>query len=77
MTLIEAMWSALPIVTTATAGMKDVVRDEHNGLLTAPGDVESLVRNLEKLTRDPRIAPGIGHCGPQDGRDAFHVEPNG
>ena len=24
-----------------------------------------------------RIVPGVGHCGPQDSRYAFHVEPNG
>jgi len=60
LTLIEAMWSALPIVTTATAGMRDVVRDEHNGLLTAPGDVESLVRSLEKLTSDPGLCRALG-----------------
>ena len=60
LTLIEAMWSALPIVTTATAGMRDVVRDEHNGLLTAPGDVESLVRSLEKLTSDAGLCRALG-----------------
>ena len=60
LTLIEAMWSALPIVTTATAGMRDVVREAHNGLLTAPGDVESLVRSLEKLASDPGLCRALG-----------------
>jgi glycosyltransferase involved in cell wall biosynthesis len=60
LTLIEAMWSALPVVTTATAGMRDVVRDEHNGLLTAPGDVESLTRSLARLATDPSLCRELG-----------------
>ena len=62
LTLIEAMWSALPIVTTATAGMRDVVRHEHNGLLTAPGDVEALTRSLDRLAGDAGLCRTLGHA---------------
>ena len=60
LTLIEAMWSALPIVTTATAGMRDVVRDGQNGLLIAPGDVDSLTRTLDKVAGDPALCRALG-----------------
>jgi glycosyltransferase involved in cell wall biosynthesis len=60
LTLIEAMWSALPIVTTATAGMRDVVRDGQNGLLIAPGDVDSLTRTLERVASDPALCRALG-----------------
>jgi glycosyltransferase involved in cell wall biosynthesis len=60
LTLIEAMWSALPVVTTATAGMCDVVRDGHNGLLTVPGDTASLVRTIEQLLGNPALCRSLG-----------------
>ena len=40
--------------------MRDVVRDGHNGLLTTPGDVESLARSLEKLATDPDLCRALG-----------------
>jgi glycosyltransferase involved in cell wall biosynthesis len=60
LTLIEAMWSALPIVTTATAGMRDVVQHGRNGLLTAPGDVEALLRTLQALAGDSPMCRQLG-----------------
>jgi glycosyltransferase involved in cell wall biosynthesis len=60
LTLIEAMWSALPVVTTATAGMRDVVRDGCNGLLTVPADVDSLTSSLEKLAKNPTLCRNLG-----------------
>lgn len=60
LTLIEAMWSGMPIVTTATAGMKDVVRDGENGLLAMPDDVESLTRAIEALWKDGDLCRRLG-----------------
>ena len=60
LTLIEAMWSGLPVVTTATAGMKDVVRDDENGLLVQPGSVESLTSAIERLARDAELRRRLG-----------------
>lgn len=60
LTLIEAMWSGLPVVTTATAGMKDVVRHDQNGLLVQPGSVESLVSGIDRLFRDGDLRRRLG-----------------
>ena len=60
LTLIEAMWSGLPVVTTATAGMKDVVRHDEHGLLVQPGDVASLTRAIETLAKDPDLCRRLG-----------------
>lgn len=60
LTLIEAMWSGLPVVTTATAGMQDVVRHERNGLLVRPGDAESLTDAIERLASDPALCRRLG-----------------
>jgi glycosyltransferase involved in cell wall biosynthesis len=60
LTLIEAMWSGLPVVTTATAGMKDVVRHEADGLLVEPGDIASLSGALARLSNDPALCRRLG-----------------
>ncbi len=50
--LMEAMASALPVVTTATCGMKDVVRDGVNGLLVPIRKPEAIVEAVERLIVD-------------------------
>ena len=60
LTLIEAMWSALPVVTTSTAGMKDVVRHEREGLLVDPGDADALAFAIERLAHDQDLRRRLG-----------------
>ena len=60
LTLIEAMWSGLPVVTTATAGMKDVVSDGRTGLLVAPGDAVPLAAAIGRLTQDADLRRRLG-----------------
>jgi glycosyltransferase involved in cell wall biosynthesis len=60
LTLIEAMWSGLPVITTATAGMRDVVQHNVNGVLVAPGDAEALTTAVSALVRDPRRCRELG-----------------
>jgi glycosyltransferase involved in cell wall biosynthesis len=60
LTLIEAMWSGLPAITTATAGMKDVIRNGTDGLLVQPGDVGDLERAIERLSADPGLCRRLG-----------------
>ena len=60
LTLIEAMWSGLPVVTTATAGMKDVVGHDRNGLLVQPGDAAGLALAIEALAADANRCRRLG-----------------
>jgi glycosyltransferase involved in cell wall biosynthesis len=60
LTLIEAMWSGLPVVTTATAGMKDVVCDGRTGLLAAPGDPAALAAALDRMINDGDLRRRLG-----------------
>jgi glycosyltransferase involved in cell wall biosynthesis len=62
LTLIEAMWSGLPIVTTATAGMRDVIRHETDGLLVSPGDPAMLAQAIGRLTRDAELRQKLGRA---------------
>jgi glycosyltransferase involved in cell wall biosynthesis len=51
-TLLEAMASGLPVVTTDSVGVVDAVRDGENGLLHAPGDVPGLAAALRRVLDD-------------------------
>jgi glycosyltransferase involved in cell wall biosynthesis len=62
LTLIQAMMSGLPIVTTATCGMKDVVADECTGLLVPIRSHESLVHALERLRVDGALRERLGRA---------------
>lgn len=60
LTLIEAMMSGLPIVTTAICGMKDVIRDGENGLLIPVRAPEAIVVAVERLLDDERLRAQLG-----------------
>jgi glycosyltransferase involved in cell wall biosynthesis len=60
LTLIEAMWSGLPIVTARTAGMQDVVRHEETGLLVPPADAPGLTDAVARLAGNPALRRSLG-----------------
>jgi glycosyltransferase involved in cell wall biosynthesis len=60
LTLIEAMWSGLPVVTTATAGMQDVVEHGRTGWLVPPGDSEALADAIEALRQSEHMRRTLG-----------------
>ncbi|WP_249523500.1 glycosyltransferase family 4 protein [Modestobacter marinus] len=51
-TLLEAMASGLPTVSTDSVGVVDCLRHEENGLLHEPGDVAGLRKELDRLLTD-------------------------
>ena len=54
-TILEAMASGLPVVSTDSVGVVDCLRHDENGLLHEPGDVEGLVAQLCRLLDDPPL----------------------
>jgi len=49
LSLLEAMAMAMPVVTTETCGMADVVEDGFNGLLVPPADAERLAKSIGEV----------------------------
>ena len=52
--ILEAMASGLPVITTPN-GPGDIVRNEIDGFLVAPRDIESIVEKVELLRTDHEL----------------------
>jgi glycosyltransferase involved in cell wall biosynthesis len=61
LTLLEAMASGMPVVTTLSGGMGDVVEDGFNGLLVPPADSQELVAALRDLCGNAELRCRLGH----------------
>jgi len=62
LTLMEAMASGLPIVTTETCGMRDVIRHGDNGLLVPIRSPHAIVTALGRLLEDAPFRRRLGEA---------------
>jgi glycosyltransferase involved in cell wall biosynthesis len=69
LTLLEAMASAMPVVTTETSGMQDVVESGVNGLLVPPADSERLASAVERVCRSKELRKQLGQAAQATMRD--------
>lgn len=65
MTILEAMGTGLPIVSTAVGGVPDVLADGKTGLLTAP-DVEAVAEACQMLATDASLRETLGRAALED-----------
>ncbi|MGB7283440.1 MAG: glycosyltransferase family 4 protein [Candidatus Acidiferrum sp.] len=63
LTLLEATAIGMPIVTTNTCGMADVVEDDFNGLLVPPASEEKLAEGIERLCQSTELRKRLGLAG--------------
>jgi glycosyltransferase involved in cell wall biosynthesis len=68
--LLEAMASGLAVVTTESSGMTDLVEDGHDGLLTIPGDADSLAVAISMLCGHSQLRHKLG-CAAQEKMKRF------
>ncbi len=62
-TVMEAMAASVPVVASDVGGVGCLVRDGETGLLFPPGDVDALVRSLNRLIGDKRMRHRLGAAG--------------
>jgi glycosyltransferase involved in cell wall biosynthesis len=67
-TVVEAMASGLPVVTTRHAGIPEMVRDGEDGFVVAERDKAALVRALLRLIDSTELRQRMGQAAAQQAR---------
>ena len=68
LTLMQAMMSGVPIVTTATCGMKDVIANGRNGLLVPTRSPDAIVSAVDRLVADQALRRRLGQAARAEAR---------
>jgi glycosyltransferase involved in cell wall biosynthesis len=68
LTLLEAMAGAMPVVTTNTCGMADVVEDGFNGLLVPAASAEKLADAAQRLCESGELRQKVGTAAQETAR---------
>jgi glycosyltransferase involved in cell wall biosynthesis len=63
LTLLEAMATGMPVVTTNTCGMADVVENDVNGVLVPATDADKLAGGIERLCQSSDLRKRFGLAG--------------
>ena len=74
--IMEAMAAGLPVVSTATGGIPEMVIQSETGFLVPPGDAVALAGTIERLFDDLGLARCLGERGFQRAKQLFSVEKN-
>lgn len=74
--LAEVMAMGIPVVSTALAGIPELVDHERNGLLVPPRDPERLASALDRLLTDAALRRRLGEAGAADVRAHFDRRQN-
>jgi len=68
LSLLEAMATAMPLVTTNTCGMADVIEDNFNGLLVPAANGPALAASIQRLRESPELRKSLGAQAQQTAR---------
>ena len=74
--IMEAMTTALPIVSTNIGGIPEMVIENETGFLLEPADASALADAIEKVIDDRLLAQRLGHAGYQRAHELFSIEKN-
>ena len=72
--VLEAMATGRPIITTDTAGCRETVIDGENGFLVEVGKVRSLVEAMNKFILDPSLIISMGERSLELARMKYDVD---
>jgi glycosyltransferase involved in cell wall biosynthesis len=74
--MLEAMACGLPVVTTAVAGIPEVIVHGQNGMLAEPHDVPVIADHLAALLSDPPLRTRLGSSARSEVVSNFDREAN-
>lgn len=61
--VLEAWALRRPVVAPAVGGLPELIRHERDGLLYPPGDLDALVRHVDRLWSDAALRAALGQAG--------------
>jgi glycosyltransferase involved in cell wall biosynthesis len=70
----EAMAMQLPVVALRSGGAPEIIEHERSGLLSEPGDVDTLANHLLRLIGDPAARRTMGAYGREVVQRRFTIE---
>jgi glycosyltransferase involved in cell wall biosynthesis len=73
---MEAMATALPVISTDIGGIPEMVVENETGFLVQAGDTGALVRAIEKMIDDRQLAQRLGLGGYERAQALFSIEKN-
>jgi glycosyltransferase involved in cell wall biosynthesis len=71
--LFEAMAVGLPVITTAVAGIPELVENNQNGLLYQPHDVDGISSGIVELLRNTEKRRQFGRAASNKVREQFDI----
>jgi glycosyltransferase involved in cell wall biosynthesis len=71
--LVEAMAVGLPVITTAVAGIPELVENNQNGLLYQPHDVEGISSGIIELLRNAEKRRQLGGAASKTVTEQFDI----
>lgn len=72
--LLEAMLAKLPIISTNSGGVPEIIEHEKNGLLVPPANSNALSNAIKKLLASPDLNKKIIQAGYQIVKEKFHAK---
>jgi glycosyltransferase involved in cell wall biosynthesis len=72
--LLEAMSLGRPCVASATGGIKDIISDGVNGILTPVGDSHAIADAVLKILRDKDLANNMSKSSRDFVKGRFSIE---
>jgi len=63
--LLEAMASGMPVITSETCGMPDVVENDFNGILVPPANAEAIEEAVLRLANSAELRTRLGQAAQQ------------